>query len=129
MNAKKCKRLRRIARSLSNVGEPLRQLVMFKQLCTPVVIDGKTRDRTTFGAVNNPNTFRGRYRTLKNKRTIDVRRIEAAADMMRPQANPVDTIVDRHNAMHHALQAQKQPKTFLQRIRDRVTRMFRHQAR
>lgn len=80
MNAKKAKELRTIAMNSLLPGEPLRQLVLFKQVCTPRTgPDGKTYTPVAHGAVNNPKTFRGRYRNLKSGRVIDTKRIEAAA--------------------------------------------------
>lgn len=112
MNAKHVKQLRKTATFESNAGEPKSQLVMFKQQCTPRMgPDGKTHTPTAFCAVNNPFTFRGRYRTLKSGRSIDVKRIEAAAVMLEQYSKP-------------------QPKqNWLQKMAQRFNRVFRHQAR
>lgn len=71
MNAKKCKELRKLAMSQSPTNEPLRQLVQYAQ----IAYDAQGKRRTAIAAVNNPNTFRGRYRSMKSGRTIDPKRL------------------------------------------------------
>lgn len=75
MNAKNAKLLRKIAMNASTPGEPLRQLVQFSQIAYGVDEKGNVVRRHSVCAVNNPDTFRGRYRNLKSGRTIDRKRI------------------------------------------------------
>ena len=86
MNAKKCKELRRTARFTSNPGESLRQLVGFAQLTNGQHDKPGMPKYQPISAVNNPQTFRGRYRNLKSGRVIDPRRMEMASRVMHAQA-------------------------------------------
>ncbi len=74
MNAKKCKELRKLAMSQSPTNEPLRQLVQYAQ----IAYDAQGKRRTAIAAVNNPESFRGRYRNHKSGRTIDRKRLVGA---------------------------------------------------
>lgn len=71
MNAKKCKALRKQAMLLSTPNEPLRQLVQYAQ----IAYDAKGKRREAIAAVNNPESFRGRYRSMKSGRSIDPKRL------------------------------------------------------
>ena len=75
MNAKKCKALRKQAMLLSTPNEPLRQLVQYAQ----IAYDAKGKRREAIAAVNNPESFRGRYRSMKSGRSIDPKRLVTAS--------------------------------------------------
>lgn len=75
MNAKKCKELRKLAMSQSPTNEPLRQLVQYAQ----IAYDAQGKRRTAIAAVNNPESFRGRYRSMKSGRNIDPKRLVMAS--------------------------------------------------
>lgn len=84
MNEKVCKKLRRVARD-STVGQPARELVRFKQRCSPARDkDGKSRVRYAECAVNAPGTTREVYRSLKH----GGRRINPASVVRVGDANP-----------------------------------------
>jgi hypothetical protein len=130
MNLKEAKLLRKTAMSMSLPGEPKSQLVMSKQQCNPWYnsVTKKTETRTAYCAVNNPHSFRGRYRNLKSGRSIDVRRIEAAGrDIEAMKAmhtttstrSPVVTAIERKSAF----------AVLREKVNKIVKRMFRHQHR
>jgi hypothetical protein len=112
---------------MSLPGEPLSQLVMFKQLCNPWFnpITKKTEPRTAYCAVNNPRSFRGRYRNLKSGRFIDTKRIDAAGrDMEARKVMHTTTATQPHADRPHT----PQKPNWLQKMAARFNRRFRKQS-
>lgn len=65
MNAKKCKEIRKVAKVTAKCyGWPLRNLVSGKKVIFKDKKTGKEFTRTILK--NDPKTFRGEYRRLKN---------------------------------------------------------------
>jgi len=126
MNAKTAKLLRRSALESSLPGEPLRQLVQFAQICNPWYnpVTKKTEPRQTVCAVNNPLSFRGRYRNLKSGRTIDMSRIVKEQTFTRGKQamthNPAaELVLNSH---------QKKTLNIFQRAAQKARRFFRKQS-
>jgi hypothetical protein len=114
MNAKTCKLLRKTAMASSLPGEPIRQLVGFAQLT-----NGVHKDYHPIGAVNNPRSFRGRYRNLKSGRVIDPRRMERAVGIMQAQA-AAKIAHDPKNPLHMSDALRPKPT-----LKDRAVGAFR----
>jgi len=122
MNAKTCKSLRGLAMGQSLPGELLRQLVQYRQ-----ETNGK-RDKPgqppyrPIGAVNNPKSFRGRYRNLKSGRIIDEKRILVEQTFTHGK-QPVQVT---HTT---TVKPQTIKPNWLQKMSSKFNRIFRHQAR
>ena len=125
MNAKTCKSLRGLAMGQSLPGEPLRQLVQYRQ-----ETNGK-RDKPgqppyrPIGAVNNPKSFRGRYRNLKSGRIIDEKRILVEQTFTHGKQMVTHTTT----AGPPVSKATKPKMNWLQKMSSKFNRIFRHQAR
>ena|SRR3990172_5661483 len=127
MNLKQAKELRKIAMRASASGEPMRQLIMYKQLTTPTVNRaGETYVPTRYCAVNNPNTFRGRYRTLKNGRAIDMRRVEMAMHDIKASARRATEVPSDLYARGGVSQV-KPKQSWISKMVDKFNRIFRQQ--
>jgi hypothetical protein len=64
MNAKYCKKMRKVARAMSQ-GQPERRLVIVHLGVKQYEIGGEKRSIQLIRAGNDPHTFRGVYRSLK----------------------------------------------------------------
>ena len=108
MNDKKAKALRKQAMDASSTGEPLRQLVQYRQTGGNIC------------GVNHPQTFRGRYRMLKKRRALNPKHIVYASTMP-PKKQAADSVESLHaNSPQYEMN-----KPFWRKVADQLQQFLR----